>query len=136
MSRNKLYALLSTACAIGYIWLTVSYFRGSSNDNDPGACLFKHITNIPCPSCGSTRSVLSLLRGDISGSVNWNPFGLILIVILVFSPVWILYDVVNQKVSLLKFYKKTELYLKRKYIGIPAILIVLINWVWNIHKGV
>ena len=136
MSRNKLYALLSTACVTGYIWLTFSYFWGASIENDPGVCLFKHFTNIPCPSCGSTRSILSLLHGDILGSIAWNPFGLILMLILVISPLWIFYDVVNRKESLMKFYNNFECFLKRRYIAVPAVFLVLMNWIWNIYKGV
>jgi len=135
MSRNKLYALLSAACATGYIWLTISYFHGASNHNDPGVCIFKHVTNIPCPSCGSTRSVLSFLNGDFSGAITLNPFGLVLMTILVISPIWILYDLLKQKASLFRFYYSAELFLKRKWIAIPAVLIVLANWIWNIQKG-
>jgi hypothetical protein len=36
---------------------------------------------------------------------------------------------------LYNFYNQTELVLKRKWIAIPAILLVLLNWIWNIAKG-
>ena len=136
MSRNKLYILLSAACAIGYCWIMLSFFWSASDDNDAGVCLFKHFTGIPCPSCGSTRSVLSIIHGDFSGSLALNPFGVILMLILVISPLWILIDVLYQKSSLLNFYNRTELFLKQRYIAVPAILVVLSNWIWNICKGV
>ena len=37
-------------------------------------CLFKRITGVPCPTCGSTRSVLHLLGGDIAGAFRMQPF--------------------------------------------------------------
>jgi hypothetical protein len=135
MSRNKLYVLLSTACAAGYIWLAVIYHQRITNSIEPGVCLFKRLTNIPCPSCGSTRSVLSLMKGDFQGALFWNPFGIILMIILISSPFWIFYDVVSRKKTLLNAYIKTELILKRKWIALPAILLVMLNWIWNISKG-
>jgi len=135
MSKKKLYLLLSIACATGYIWLTFTYFNNAPN-NGVGICIFKHFTTIPCPSCGSTRSVISLLNGDILGSLLWNPFGLILVAIMVISPIWIFYDIIKHKETLFQSYTRAELFLKRKWVALPAILIVLANWVWNIYKGI
>jgi len=135
MGRNKLYVLLSTACAAGYIWLMLTYYRAFSLALEPGVCLFKRVTGVPCPSCGSTRSVLSILKGDFAGALLWNPFGIILTFILLVFPAWIIYDVLSRKSTLYNFYNRTELILRRKWIAIPAILLVLLNWIWNIAKG-
>jgi hypothetical protein len=135
MTRNKLYVLLSGACAAGYVWLTITYFSQAYHLSEPGICLFKRVTTIPCPSCGSTRSVLSLLKGDIAGALYWNPFGVLLISILVIAPLWIMYDVVSRKDSLLINYEKAEHFIRHKWVAIPAILVVIINWLWNITKG-
>lgn len=135
MVRNKLYVLVSTACAAGYIWLFLNYQRSVSDSIEPGVCLFKRLTGIPCPSCGSTRSVLSLLKGDFIGALISNPFGLIILSILILAPLWILYDIVLQKDSLLQVYNRTEIFLRRKWIAIPLILLVILNWIWNIYKG-
>ena len=75
------------------------------------------------------------MKGDIQSALFWNPFGIILMTILVVSPFWIIYDVVSGNSTLLNAYIKTELFLKRKWIAIPAILLVLMNWIWNITKG-
>jgi len=135
MSRNKLYAILAAACAAGYTWLLLTYFRNVSNESDFGVCVFKQVTGVPCPSCGTTRSVLSILKGDILEGILWNPFGIIIIFILFIFPVWIISDVLSRKDTLFNVYNQTELFLKRKWIAIPAILIVLVNWIWNIVKG-
>jgi len=135
MGRNKLYAFLLTACAAGYIWLVLTYHRAFSLALGPGVCLFKRVTGVPCPSCGTTRSVLSILKGDILEGILWNPFGIIIIFILFIFPVWIISDVLSRKDTLFNVYNQTELFLKRKWIAIPAILLVLMNWIWNIVKG-
>ena len=135
MGRNKLYTFLSTACAAGYIWLIMTYYRTFSLALEPGVCLVKRVTGVPCPSCGTTRSVLSILKGDILEGMHWNPFGIIIILILVIFPVWIISDVLSRKNTLFNVYNQTELFLKRKWIAVPAILLVLVNWIWNIVKG-
>ena len=135
MVRNKLYAILAAACAAGYTWLLLTYYRNISNESDFGVCLFKQVTGIPCPSCGSTRSVLSLLRGDFAGALFWNPFGILIMLILIISPAWMIYDIVLRKESLYIFYNRSEQFFKRKWIAVPAIFLVLLNWIWNIYKG-
>ncbi|TSA65779.1 MAG: DUF2752 domain-containing protein, partial [Sediminibacterium sp.] len=35
----------------------------------------------------------------------------------------------------LKFYGFIEKKIQQKLVAIPAIALVLINWYWNIHKG-
>jgi len=37
------------------------------------ACLFRSMTGLPCPTCGSTRAVLALARLDLAGAVVLNP---------------------------------------------------------------
>ena len=136
MNRNRLYLFLFMACVVGFIWLAITYNQGSSNTGKPGVCLFKRLTNIPCPSCGSTRSVLSLLKGDITGAVMSNPLGIILLILLVLTPIWIFCDLVGKKSTLFIFYNRSEYFLRRKWVASSAILIVLLNWIWNIYKGV
>jgi hypothetical protein len=37
------------------------------------ACPFKAFTGIPCPTCGTTRSLMHLAHGDLAGSLILNP---------------------------------------------------------------
>lgn len=47
-------------------------------------CAFKAFTGIPCPTCGSTRSLMHLAHGDVAGSLILNPlFSLAMITALV-----------------------------------------------------
>jgi hypothetical protein len=46
-------------------------------------CPFRAITGIPCPSCGTTRSLVHLAHGDFAGSLILNPlFSLVMITAL------------------------------------------------------
>jgi hypothetical protein len=135
LSRNKLYRIIFIACIAGYIWL---YFSLNSNGSQTGpieVCPIKHITDIPCPSCGSTRSVISLMKGNFSDALLINPFGYIVAIIMFLAPIWILIDLGTKRKTLYEFYQKIETCLKNPHYSIPLILVVIINWIWNIKKG-
>ncbi len=38
-------------------------------------CPFMDLTGVPCPYCGMTRSWIALVRGDVMGSLRYNPGG-------------------------------------------------------------
>lgn len=37
------------------------------------SCVFKGLTGIPCPTCGTTRSVVYLSQGDAANALVMNP---------------------------------------------------------------
>lgn len=135
LDRNKLYSILFIACLAGYIWLYLSITKNFTENKSVEVCLIKHVTNIPCPSCGSTRSVISLTKGDFVGALNINPIGYLVAIIMLITPMWILADTLRNTKTFFDFYQKLETYLKRPMIAIPLILLVIINWIWNITKG-
>ena len=36
-------------------------------------CWFRQLTGLPCPTCGATRSVLSLVHGNVAEAIGHNP---------------------------------------------------------------
>lgn len=135
LSRSKLYTILFISCLAGYVWLFIGIKTNLTENKSVDVCLIKHTTNIPCPSCGSTRSVISLAEGRFIDALLINPLGYLISIIMLLTPFWILTDVLTKKDTLLKFYQKTETYLKKPQFAIPLIVLVIINWIWNITKG-
>ena len=135
MTRKKLYPLVVTASLAGLGWLTANLFIPSLGSADTHICLFRLVTGIPCPACGSTTSMLSFLHGDLAGVIRWNPMGLLLLAAMILFPLWILYDRLYGKDSFLGFYLGFESILKKKWVMLPAILLVLANWAWSLYKG-
>ena len=37
------------------------------------SCVFKQLAGIPCPTCGATRSLVYLARGEVTASFLMNP---------------------------------------------------------------
>jgi hypothetical protein len=46
-----------------------------------------------------------------------------------------MYDVILKKDTLYNSYKKAEAFIKIKWVAIILIILLLINWIWNIQKG-
>jgi hypothetical protein len=132
---RKLYAILLISCMVGYIWLYIGMTTNLTENKSVEVCLIKHTTNIPCPSCGSTRSVISLANGKFSEALQINPLGYVVAIIMILAPIWILIDFVIKRKTLLEFYQKMESYLKNPKFAIPLVFLVIINWIWNIKKG-
>jgi hypothetical protein len=135
LDRNKLYSLLCIACLAGYIWLYFSITKNITETKSVEVCIIKQLTNIPCPSCGATRSVILLTKGDFIGAFNFNPIGYLVAMMMLITPIWIVVDIIKNTKTLFNFYLKIETYLKKPKIAIPLILLVIINWIWNITKG-
>jgi hypothetical protein len=136
IDRNRLYSILLIACVAGYIWLYFSVTKNITESKSIEVCLIKQVTNIPCPSCGSTRSVISLIKGNFVEAFYLNPIGYIVALIMLIAPIWIISDVIFRNNSLFKLYQIIESHLKKTKYAIPLILLVIINWIWNITKGV
>ncbi|OIQ18631.1 MAG: hypothetical protein BM557_06820 [Flavobacterium sp. MedPE-SWcel] len=134
MTKKKLYIILSIGLIAGYTWLVYLLFRDNSKQGLP-ACFIKNTTGVPCPSCGNTRSVLAIIKGNFIDAILINPLGIIIATIMVVSPFWLLYDITSKKDTLYKSYLKFEKIITTKSIMILLIILILLNWIWNIQKG-
>lgn len=133
MTRNKLYSLLLIACLAGFIYLFYSIQK--EQQETVGVCIIKNVTGYPCPSCGTTRAVTLLLNGEIINSLLLNPFGIIVAIIMTIFPVWVLTDIALRKETFFLAYKKAETIIRKPWIAIVLILLVLLNWIWNLYKN-
>ncbi|MBF6641617.1 DUF2752 domain-containing protein [Flavobacterium sp. J49] len=133
MTRNKLYSLLLIAFLAGFIYLFYSIQK--EQQETVGVCIIKNVTGYACPSCGTTRAVLLLFEGKITDSLLLNPFGIIVAIIMTVFPIWVLTDIVLKKETFFKAYKKTESIIRKPWLAIGLVLLVLLNWIWNLYKN-
>ncbi|WP_294617109.1 DUF2752 domain-containing protein [uncultured Bacteroides sp.] len=129
MNRRGLYILSSAGCAAGYIRLFLSGPCGET------ACLFKRLFHIPCPSCGATRAIMALMRGEVGESLMLNPIGIVLALMLAGIPLWMLADAMLGKDSYYLFYRKADKWFGKRHVFLPFALLMAANWIWNITKG-
>jgi len=136
MNRKKLYIFFSLLSFMGYAWLGWNVVEQSAHSSVPVVCLFKEVTGIPCPSCGTTRSLIELMRGNVKEAFLINPFGLVMAFAILAIPLWIAADTVRRSDSFYRSYGMMEQVLaSNKWVSISAVMIVLLNWFWNITKG-
>ena len=62
-----LIVLVWSALGLMLVWLSVHFHRPAQ------LCLVKHLTGLPCPTCGFTRGALSLLGGHPAQAWLYNP---------------------------------------------------------------
>jgi len=134
MRKQTLYRVLAALSLGGYGWLGWSYASDNQDASTPSVCLFKLATHLPCPSCGVTRALLYLTKGDIRGCLLTNPLGLLLGLALVIVPSWVLIDTFRRSDSLFRWYRKGEGMMKG-WVSVVATILVALNWLWNIGKG-
>ncbi len=118
----------------GYAWLVYIFKTIEENAAFEG-CFIKQISGIPCPSCGTTRSIISLLRGDFCYAFLLNPLGYLVALIMLVFPPWLIVDLVTKQKTVYTFYYKVESMLKKPPIAIPIFFLIIVNWIWNITKG-
>lgn len=132
--QRNLYLFLFFACSAGLAWLFLNHAEDPLNNRT--FCLFRNVTTIPCPSCGTTRSVWAVLQGEFIEALNYNPLGYIVLPVMVITPLWIIFDLINAKNSLFIFYHRVESVLKMKKWFILFMGLIVLNWIWNLYKYV
>jgi len=126
--KLKYLAIIISIIAGYFILYSFSNFL----DNEQSVCLFKNLTNIPCPSCGTTRASIKLIHGEFVNSILINPLGFFVSVTLFISIIWMSYDISKNKETFFPFIKKDFV---NKYVIIFAVVLTFANWIWNIYKG-
>jgi len=95
------------------------------------ACIFKGITGIPCPTCGTTRSVVYLSQGDIATALIMNPLAALgLIAALLYfsySVITLLFDLPRIGFILTNREKIA--------VQISAITLILVQWAYLIFTS-
>jgi hypothetical protein len=132
MTRNKLYSLLLIACLAGLIYLFYNIHTLQSQTFQ--VCIIKNVSGYPCPSCGTTRAVTLFLKGRFIESLVLNPIGIVVAIIMIIFPIWILIDIIFKKETFYFWYKKAEGTIRKPRLASILIVLVLLNWIWNIYK--
>ncbi len=128
MTRRRLYFLALFLGLAGQIWIAYSYKKLERREEAFNTCIFKQVTGIPCPSCGSIHSIVSILHGDLKKAFAENPLGFAGILIVAVIPYWILADLILGRESFYRFYLRINAFLKRKVVLFGLLFIVLLIW--------
>ncbi len=133
--KQKLYFILASLCLGGYLMVFLEHQGLFPHDHVDSVCFFKLISTIPCPACGSTRALMAILGGEYLSALLINPLGYIVSLGLLILPVWLVLDLSYKRESLFRFYGLVTNFIQRKPIALSLIALVMMNWIWNISKG-
>lgn len=133
-TASRFYLLMSLFFATGIAWLLFNIYLTNSLFSRHEICVVKNTLGISCPSCGTTRSVMAILNGAVAEAVYFNPLGFLVFGALLIVPCWMLFDLICAKKTLYVFFTTIESSIKSKKIAVFLILLVLLNWIWNIYK--
>ena len=89
-------------------------------------CVFKGLTGVPCPTCGSTRSIVYLSHGDVASAFFMNPLvlaGALAALVYLFYSLFTFFFVAPRVVVALSGKEKD-------LIRASAVLLILANWLY------
>ena len=90
-------------------------------------CVFKGLTGLPCPTCGSTRVLARLFALDFAGALAMNPFTTLVTVLVA---AWAVADL-----ALLPRRRALDLDVPKRLgfaLRVGALVLFLANWVYLI----
>lgn len=130
--RSRLYITTGIVCFIGIIWLLLDYYASANVT----LCPVKLVTGYPCPSCGTTRSISALFNGQLKDAFMINPLGIVSSIIIMAVMLLMLLDLVTKRDYYYKLYNQVEKFLQQhKAFSAILVILVILNWAWNISKG-
>lgn len=132
MSRRRLYYLALFLGLAGQIWIFYSYHKLEKHEEAFNTCIFKAVTGIPCPSCGTVHSIISILHGNFRQALTENPIGFAGLLALAVVPYWILADLYTGRESFYRFFMHIDGLLRKKRVLIPLLLTVLLIWIYKL----
>lgn len=94
---------------------------------DVPTCMFKVITGKPCPTCGTTRASLALLRGDLASAFLLNPLFISLLALAI--PLAVIAAVRPG------FRSRLGRVTAGRGFALALLVLMLINWVWVLYRG-
>ncbi len=137
MKKENLYELFIGLSVAAYLWLGWNMAANSGDSGAPTLCLFKKLTGLPCPSCGTTRSLLALIDGHLVDSLLINPFGAALGLAMMIIPFWCIVDSFRGDDSFYRAFRRGERFCMRsRSFSYSALASLALNWIWNIAKGI
>jgi hypothetical protein len=94
-------------------------------------CGFKTITGLPCPTCGVTRTIIALSRGDLSRGLFMNPLATLACAAGV---LYLLYAAIVLALRLPRF-RPTLTATGARRLRIATFAALALNWAWLIATG-
>lgn len=117
----KFYLFVILFYLSGIIWLVYNLFVGQSFV----LCPTKRFFNIPCPGCGMTRAVKSLVSGNIVDAIYYNANVVLVFPLFLILFFFVLYDCMFSRIYTIRIYEKTCSYINNRCFLVIFIIVEL-----------
>ena len=118
-------ALLWLAAAVSAIALRPLWLAAAPQLH---ACVFRSLTGIPCPSCGTTRAATAFLEGDLMTAFINNPLAALAgLLFVVGAPIAVIWTTAKMSVPSLSNPLPTR-------VRIGAVFLIAANWLYLIAR--
>lgn len=122
-----IFGLLTTGSLIWLIWNILL------PDGTASVCMFHQATGLPCPSCGTTTSVLHILNGNFNEAFEKNMLGFPAFIALLLFTCWLGFDFISRKQTFFTAYQASENWIKKHPLVLATMLTcVALNWIFLI----
>ncbi len=93
-------------------------------------CMIKSFTGFRCPTCGMTRAIMAIFKGNVIESISFNIMGIPLVILLIIMDVLVIIDVIGNKKYLNRFWIRFS----KGYVVL--ILVFVISMIVNNIRGI
>ncbi len=135
MQPKRINYLVLLFALLGYSFIILNILKPESLSGKT-VCIIKNTTGIPCPACGTTRSASLIIGGQLKTAILTNPLGYLALLLLLIAPPLVIADLIQKKQRFFNLYQKTEKIVRKPGIAIILIVLIILNWIWNIFKGI
>lgn len=115
--------ILIASGAIARIWME---WIQPLSDKPVILCLFRRMTHLPCPFCGTTRTLAALSRGELISAFLFNPLACTLFILTLSTALFLLFYLPFQKEKKIQLWPKNG----SKYTVKISLLLILANWIY------
>lgn len=126
------YIALQFFFVVCFLYFSLCQLPSANSHKHITVCVFHNLTGYPCPACGTIRGMKYFFHLDFFNALYINPLAVIVSVFMVVSFVWISLDLIRGKQS---FYNKVFFVKISKVVILIVVVLTILNWYWNICKG-
>lgn len=94
----------------------------------PQTCFLKTVTGYNCPTCGLTRSFISISHLDFPAAIKYNAVGILVYIMVILEIIYRLFKVIwhkdNRNFRLLKLICRT--------LTIVTAIAIAVNWIYSL----
>ncbi|MBK7968456.1 MAG: DUF2752 domain-containing protein [Bacteroidetes bacterium] len=98
----RIYTIFGLLITASLIWLICNMLIPGETAT---ICMFHQVTGMPCPSCGTTASVMHILNGNLQEAIEGNILGFPAFIALILFTCWLGFDFVSRKLTFSKLIK-------------------------------